>query len=118
MLKNVIFLTKKSPTDTMERIQSLFSILIFIVISIIISECYNRPYSDFDRDKSGLLYKIVKESESKEFSKTGDIVELKLIYKNINDSVLYNSEEVRNPSKCRKKKNHKLEEVSKMLCNC
>ncbi len=103
----MISLTKKNPINIMIRILSIFSIVKFIVITIIYSACYNSPYNDFETDKSGLKYKVIKGSESKQFSTTGDIVEIKLIYKNSNDSVLFNSEELRKPFRMKiEKKSH------------
>jgi len=91
----------------MIRILSISSIVKLIAITIIYSACYNSPYNDFETDKSGLKYKVIKESESKQFSTIGDIVEIKLIYKNSNDSVLFNSEELRKPFRMKiEKKSH------------
>jgi len=88
-------------------INSLLPIIRILLIAFTISSCSNDKYSDFETDKSGLRYKIVKESESKQFSKTGDILELKLIYKNSNDSVLFNSDELRKPFRMQiEKKSH------------
>ena len=71
--------------------------IVLILLSVLIAECKHDKYSDYETTANGLRYKIIKRSESKIKLETGDIVELNLKYSTENDSVLFNSDELRVP---------------------
>jgi FKBP-type peptidyl-prolyl cis-trans isomerase len=72
--------------------------LVFPFIAIFILACNDTDkYSDFETDDSGLRYKYIEQSKKNDTIFTGDFVELDILYKNQNDSVLFNSKELRTP---------------------
>ncbi len=67
------------------------TIATFLVILTTLFSCSHDD--EFEVDESGLLYKVVKKSESKIKLNKGDYIELELKYSTENDSVLFNSKE-------------------------
>jgi len=57
----------------------------------------NDKYADFEKDESGLRYKFIEKGKSEERFHLGDYIEMELLYKNQQDSVLFNSKELRTP---------------------
>ena len=60
---------------------------------------YSCNSNEFEVHDSGLLYKIIKESESKTILDVGDFIELELKYTTDADSILFNSKEFGRPFK-------------------
>ena len=61
-----------------------------IIVLAFLFSCYN---NEFEIHESGLLYKIIEESENKASLQIGDYIELELKYQTETDSVLFNSKE-------------------------
>jgi hypothetical protein len=75
----------------LERRNKLTIIAFLVVLSAIFACSHNR---EFEVDRTGLLYKVAKESESKTELNIGDYIELDLKYSTENDSMLFNSDEL------------------------
>lgn len=61
---------------------------------VAIFACNNGKTDEFQKNKSGLKYKIVSKSDDTTTLKPGDYIELELKYTNSADSVLFNSKEL------------------------
>jgi FKBP-type peptidyl-prolyl cis-trans isomerase FkpA len=70
-------------------------ILGFLILMLIFVSCNrDEKYPDFETDKSGLKYKIISKGQSEERISADDYIELELKYKNLSDSVLFDSKEL------------------------
>ena len=74
--------------------------LLSTVVLFIFSSC-NKDKSGFQTAENGLKFKFLKENIQGQKPKTGDYVEIKLIYSNDKDSILFNSNDISRTIKMR-----------------
>ncbi len=74
----------------MERQIKFTKIALLVILATFFSCSHD---NEFQLDESGLLYKVIEESENKTELNIGDYIELELKYTTENDSVLFNSKE-------------------------
>jgi FKBP-type peptidyl-prolyl cis-trans isomerase FkpA len=81
----------------MNSIRSILGAICISSIYVFVSCGGSSKDSDFNTDKSGLRYKLIQKGQSNEVIAPGDYVEMEIVYKNQNDSTLFNSKELRTP---------------------
>ncbi|OQY05115.1 MAG: hypothetical protein B6I20_01815 [Bacteroidetes bacterium 4572_117] len=82
----------------------------FIIASLLFLFSCNTDSSGYKTTENGLKFQYLKENIQGKHPKTGDYVEIKLIYANNTDSVLFNSEEIGSTIKM------KLDKASHKAC--
>jgi FKBP-type peptidyl-prolyl cis-trans isomerase FkpA len=82
---------------SMKIISNILRAVYILSIYVFVSCGGSSKNSDFNTDKSGLRYKFIQKGQSNEVIAPGDYVEMEIVYKNQNDSILFNSKELRTP---------------------
>ncbi|HVA97907.1 MAG TPA: FKBP-type peptidyl-prolyl cis-trans isomerase [Bacteroidia bacterium] len=75
----------------MKSISFKKSLLLLASGIFIFSSCSKSPYPGYKKDATGLYYKFYNQNDKGQHPKEGDIVSVRMLYKNSKDSVLFNS---------------------------
>ncbi|MEO6884191.1 MAG: FKBP-type peptidyl-prolyl cis-trans isomerase [Bacteroidia bacterium] len=67
------------------------SVLLLTSGIFIFASCSQSPYPGYKKDTTGLYYKFYKQNDKGQHPKEGDIVSVKMLYKNGKDSTLFDS---------------------------
>ncbi len=107
MLKIVIFRMKVNLIRTQKHICKKIEminkipILVFIIITVLFIFSCTTNSSEYQTNNNGLKFKYLKQNPKGKHTKIGDYIEIKLIYANSADSILFNSNEISSSIKMR-----------------
>ena len=76
------------------KIIKLKKLVPLAMMALAISSCKKSPYPGYEKDESGFYYKFYSQSKEGTKPKTGDVITLKMVYKNNKDSILFNSKNI------------------------
>jgi len=62
-----------------------------LIGSVVFSACNKSPYPGYDKSEAGLYYQFFKKDDKGTKANVGDVVTLRMIYKNSKDSILFDS---------------------------